>query len=46
MTVSNGTQRRMTFSDDGTKLFVLEFANDKITTHNLGTAYDISTQSS
>ena len=36
----------MAFSDDGTKLFVLEYANDTITTHNLGTAYDISTQTS
>ena len=36
----------MAFSDDGTKLFVLEIANNTITTHNLGTAYDISTQTS
>ena len=33
-------------SDDGTKLFVIEHSNDTITTHNLGTAYDISTQTS
>ena len=43
---STGTPRRMAFSDDGTKLFVLDYANDTITTHNLGTAYDISTQTS
>jgi sugar lactone lactonase YvrE len=43
---SSGSPRRMTFSDDGTKLFVLEISNDTITTHNLGTAYDISTQTS
>ncbi|MDC2969515.1 DUF4347 domain-containing protein, partial [Candidatus Pelagibacter sp.] len=43
---SSGTPRRMAFSDDGTKLFVLEHGSDTITTHNLGTAYDISTQTS
>ena len=43
---SSGTPRRMAFSDDGTKLFVIEHSNDTITTHNLGTAYDISTQTS
>ena len=40
------TPRRMAFSDDGTKLFILDYANDKIDIHNLGTAYDISTQTS
>ena len=43
---SIGAPRTMTFSNDGTKLFVLEASNDTITTHNLGTAYDISTQTS
>ena len=43
---TTGSPRRMAFSDDGTKLFVLEIANNTITTHNLGTAYDISTQTS
>ena len=43
---TTGSPRRMAFSDDGTKLFVLDYANNTITTHNLGTAYDISTQTS
>ena len=43
---SEGAPRTMTFSNDCTKLFVLEVVNDTITTHNLGTAYDISTQTS
>ena len=36
----------MVFSDDGTKLFVLEHTNDTITTANLGTAYDLTSATS
>ena len=46
LSTTNGSPRRMEFSSDGTKLFVLEATNDTITTHNLATAFDISSVSS